>query len=68
MQSTMSVKKKLLEIEENMTSDSRGLERSHNIGKEYAIENGIKVRMSDEEYNKEMTAIRIHLEVFMELL
>jgi hypothetical protein len=62
--------KKLMEMEEKVTIDShcRGSERSHSIGKKYSKENGIRKKMNEEECDREITEIRIHLDLLMELL
>ena len=68
MQLIMSMKK-LMEMEEvTIDSHCRGSERSQNREKEDAKENGIRKKMNDEEYDKEIVEIRIHLHLLMELL
>ena len=53
-----------------MTVDShvKGSRGSHNIEKEDAKVNGIRKNMSDEEDDKEVTMMKVHLDLLMELL
>ena len=56
--------------EKKTTIASHGvdLEESHKRVREGAKENGKQKRMSEEEYDRELTEIRIHFSLLMELL
>jgi hypothetical protein len=61
--------KKIMEIKKNMTTDGHPKDPSvsHNRMKENANAVG-KRRMRDEEYDREMVEIEVHLDLLMKLL
>ena len=57
-------------MERMMTNDShnRGYERDHSRGQKEKDAKANGMKMSDEEYDKEMVEIAVQLEVLMEIL
>jgi len=65
----MSIKK-LMEMEKKVTTNghTKGSSVSHSRRKEDAKANGIRNKINEEEYDREIAKIRIHLDLLMELL